>query len=350
MAEHLTIIDNLINDICAARDKKMPRENVTLEERPASRALLAAGEKLLQNALTRKAAEELLPVQMPMWDEDKRAYPNSLMRGALFTASKTSQNIKRDFFENKLITTLAGIRIEYNGQELRQDDASVFMTILHYARNTVLGEPIRFTAYGMLKELGWSINKVEYLHLRACCTRLSATSVTLSHTEGAEGFNGSLVRSFSWADKQNKQLSNWEVQLEPKIGLLYSQSSFTEMEWEQRRSIGGRAPLALWLHSFLCTHRKPLAISVSKYHELSASRAADLNDFRRRLHLALIRLTDVGFLKAYSIRGDIVHVERTPKGEKAASLVRPQRKKRVRSGGVEVGEGGDASMMQLEIV
>jgi len=267
-----------------------------------------------------------IQVQMPIWEEDIRAYPNSLMRGALFTAGKTSNNLTRDYFESKRVATLAGVSIEYNGQELRQDDASVFMTLLHVARGTALGVPIYFTAYSILKELGWSLNTAEYHHLRSCFTRLSSNSITLIQGEGQQGFNGSLIRSFKWIESANQKSSHWGVILEPGIAQLYSTNSFTEMEWAQRKAITGRAPLAQWLHSFLATHQKPYAISVNKYHELSASKAANLADFRGRLHDALHRLIDVGFLAAYSISNDLVHVERATKGT-VVKLSKQSRKK-----------------------
>ena len=263
-----------------------------------------------------------LPQQLPFWDDSQRGLPNTLARGALFTAVKYDRDRqKRDYYEGKLVATLSGFKLEYHGQELRQDDASVFMTLLHLARHTPLGQSLRFTAYAMLKELGWSINSAEYKHLRECCTRLSATNVTVSIHNGTQGYAGSLVRSFAWKDEAGKQLSQWQVDLEPRIAALFAENTFTLLEWGERKRIGGRAPLALWLHSFLCTHREPLPISVEKYHELSASRTSNLYDFKTRLQRALQKLVDMGFLTAYSVRNDIVYVTRRTRKPLAAAVL-----------------------------
>lgn len=267
---------------------------------------------------------EETPVQLPMWEDDARALPNSLARGALFTAAKSDD---RKYFKKLNVASLGGLEIQYRGEELRQDDASVFMTLLHLARHFPLGQPIHFTAYSMLKELGWSINKAEYQHLKECCDRLSATNVTVAiekrttakglSNSASAGYAGSLIRSFAWRDSEGQQLSQWYVLLEPKIAQLFSENTFSLFAWSERKLIGGRAPLALWLHSFLITHREPLPISVPKYYELSASRAKDMADFRRRLRAALQKLVDIKFLKSFIIKNDVVYLTRTPRTMKA---------------------------------
>lgn len=256
---------------------------------------------------------DLEPVGYPVWESELRGIPNALVRGALFTAAKTTKDSRREFYSNKQVSTPNGTKIEYRGEELRQDDLSVFMTILHFGRNVALGKPIYFTAYQMLKELGWSMNKVEYAHLRECCGRLSATNVSVTHTNGFEGYAGSLVRSFAWRDNRDVALGQWYVLLEPTIMALFAKNTYTLLEWAERKEIGGRSPLALWLHSFLSTHTAPHALSVRHYYEMSQSRAVNFTDFRRRLKQALARLVEIKFLRAYSLVDDLVHVERAPK-------------------------------------
>lgn len=295
----------------------MKRVATVLEEEsllmPAMMAASTKSLELVRSTPVEVAEEILEPVQLPIWENDLRGLPNSLARGALFTAAKACKTVKREFYEGKQVATLNGLRIEYQGQELRQDDNSVFMTLLHFGRHFALGEQIPFTAYSMLKEMGWCLNAAEYKHLRECCNRLSATNITVTHEKGGEGYAGSLIRSFAWRDLKGKQLSHWVVLLEPSIVKLFSDNSFTLLEWEERKSIGGRSPLALWLHCFLCTHREPLPISVEKYYTLSGSRSVSLPDFRRRLKQALTRLVEIGFLRAFNVKDDIVYVMRVPK-------------------------------------
>jgi hypothetical protein len=296
----------------------VPQESRS-EDSPLVRRVRELGEKAARQSQAKKAsaAPVEVPRQLPFWEEDERGLPNSLARGALFTAAKCDKTLKREFYEGKKIASLSNLSIEYAGPELRQDDASVFMTLLHLGRHTPLGQPIHFTAYSMLKELGWSINSAEYKHLRECCTRLSATNATVTTPEDDQGYAGSLVRTFAWKDDKGKQMQHWVVWLEPAIAELFSQNTFSLLEWGERKKIGGRAPLALWLHSFLCTHREPHAMSVQKYYELCASKTAQLADFRRRLKMALQKLVEIGFILKFEIRDDKVHIVRAAKQFKA---------------------------------
>lgn len=259
--------------------------------------------------LTRTKTSLFVVNQLPFWGNAQRGLPNSLARGSLFTSVR--DNGTREYFDSSPIASLSGIEVLYRGQELRQDDASVFMTILHLARTLPLGQEVAFTAYSMLKELGWSINSKEYQHLRTCIERLSATNVSVVADKGRTGYGGSLVRQFMWRDEQGTQLPHWKVWLEPQIVKLFGEQAFTIFEWGQRRLIGGRASLALWLHSFLCTHAEPIPMPVAKYHQLAGSKSKNLFHFRARLIQALQKLKEINFLGNYKIDNDVVYVYRT---------------------------------------
>jgi hypothetical protein len=250
-------------------------------------------------------------LMLPLFSIDERGMPNALARGAIFNANKSGEAVKRIFHENRLVASLSNMRVEYQGQELRQDDCSVFMALLHFQQETLLGEPVEFTAYGMLKELGWTINKAEYQHLRDCCTRLAATALSISFNDGTQGFTGSLLRSFAWKDDTNTRMSRWVARFETSIARFFQEDSYSIIDPKIRRKLSGRAPLAQWLHNFFSTHREPFAMSVTKYHQLTDSRAKDISDFRDRMKIALGRLVEHGFLISWEIQNDIVYVTRT---------------------------------------
>ncbi|CAG9185995.1 plasmid replication initiator TrfA [Cupriavidus pampae] len=277
-----------------------------------SQTLMDATEKLMVSAATRKAKGFLntpIPLELPFWTDSKRAVPNPLARGALFTATKDNN---REYFKGTKVTTLANIDIIYKGEELRQDDMSVLLTIFHLARQRPLSanEPVEFTAYSFLKEVGWTVNGQEYKHLQECFDRLSANQVKVLADGGKAGYAGSLVRSFEWRDSNGQSLSKWKVWLEPKIAGLFTQDSFTLMEWADRKKIGQRAPLALWLHSFLSTHREPIPLSVQKYRELSGAKEKSLAGFRMRLKAAFNKLKDCGIIESFELKNDLVYVTR----------------------------------------
>lgn len=278
---------------------------------------IAARAKSKQKVLSTKPVEHThqpeLPLFLPEIEQDMRSMPNALARGALFNAAKASD--QRQYHEDKPVASLSNIKVIYRGQELRQDDCSVLIALLYFQREKPIGEPVDFTAYQMLKELGWSHNKIEYNHLRECCDRLSATNLKVYTTNAkgeTTGFAGSLLRNFAWKDDEDKGLSRWKVTFEPKIANFFKGDDFSIIDPEIRRKLTGRAPLAQWLHNFLNSHAEPLPITVEKYMELTESRSKNLAEFRQRLKVALQRLKENNFLVDFWIdkRDDKVHVIR----------------------------------------
>lgn len=280
-------------------------KTLALAEKAKKRRL----QKVAEEAALR-AAEPPQQLLLPLLQPDERGMPNALARGALFNAAKSSE--ERKHYKGRIVASLQNFKVEYIGEELRQDDCSVLIALLYFQQSIPLGEPVHFTAYAMLKELGWSVNTTEYKHLRVCCNRLSATNLSIEFTDGASrGFSGSLLRSFAWKDETSgKVKSSWMACFEPNIARFFQEDSFSIIDPEIRRRISGRAPLAQWLHTFLNSHREPIPMTIAKYAELTDSRSKNFSDFKARLKTALGRLVESEFLESWSVKNDIVTVKR----------------------------------------
>ncbi|MDF6628589.1 hypothetical protein NMT54_24765, partial [Escherichia coli] len=102
----------LVSDLDSdATSTRSPRAKGTRTSSSAS--LLDATEKLLASAANRKAKGVVsapVPLELPLWPEDKRGLPNSLARGALFTAAKDNN---REYFKGMKVLTLANVDIVY---------------------------------------------------------------------------------------------------------------------------------------------------------------------------------------------------------------------------------------------
>lgn len=245
--------------------------------------------------------------QLPLWPNFVRALPNSLARSALFSISHNST--RRTYLKEQKIASISGVSIYYTGEELRQRDEDVFLQLLHFARSSPLGEWVDFTAYSLVKSLGWSINSRSYNDLRGVLDRLSATNIIVSFgNSGQEGYSGSLVRKFMWRTPEGQKLSQWRVFFEPEIIALFAPASYTHIYWELRLSL---PPLAKWLHSFYSTHEFPFDYKVETLHELCGS-SSKLHHFREMLDDALELLKEKQFLIEGKITKDtdLVHVVR----------------------------------------
>lgn len=249
--------------------------------------------------------------QLPIWPEQTRGIPNALARSALFNVANMRKG-ERDYLKRHTVASLGGISIQYTGSELRQDDEDVFLQITHICRVQELGTEVRFTAFSMITELGWTRNSGSYKRLVDCLDRLKASSlsVTVDMPDGRVNYTGSLIRSFRWREaSEDLPLRVWSILLEKEILALFQPSNYSRVDWKIRLSL---PPLAKWLHSFFHTHQTPFPMKVETLHKLTGSKIAEMRKFRYKLRLALEELVEKGFLASAKIdpRTDLVIVVR----------------------------------------
>ena len=108
--------------------------------------------------------------QLLLWPEEIRCAPNEFLRSALFNARNRNQ--KRRYLRQETLAIIGKGRITYTGEELRQDDATVWLQLIQIASDTTLGTPVEFTPYSFCKAVGWTPSGETYAHLRKCLTRL----------------------------------------------------------------------------------------------------------------------------------------------------------------------------------
>ena len=75
-------------------------------------------------------------LQLPVWSESVRGTPNSLLRGALFSAIQSKD---RQYVKDELLASQDGIEIRYTGEQLNQIDLEVWEQAVHLVRGLPLG-------------------------------------------------------------------------------------------------------------------------------------------------------------------------------------------------------------------
>lgn len=254
---------------------------------------------------------QTVPKQIPLWPQNVRGMPNALARSAIFNVNKS--NAPRRRLDKEVIASVEGVKIIFTGEELRQDDADVFLEVLHLARDTLLNEKVEFTGYGMLKSLGWGTSTKCYTRLVTTLERLQNGSLTVKFGGNKKGFIGSMVRKFLWNDGTETGTdgkTRWVAYVEPEIVALFSDDDYTRLAREQRQRL--RYELSKWLHTYYHTHAVPFAHSVKFIHRQCGSQTKELFHFRANLKKALAELQSEGFLTSWLIDdNDLVHVVRS---------------------------------------
>lgn len=259
--------------------------------------MLDSIERMKETARQREASQH---IQLPLWPEPKRGTPNSFIRSALFAAIQSKDRV---FLKESTIASQKGIAVKFTGEQLNQEDLSVWETLAHLARKHPLGHICEFTAHGLLKSLGMHTGLSQHKQLHSTIIRLTACAVEITH-EGKTYF-GPLVKSGIKDGVSN----HYHVELNRELIRLFGDNQWTALDWQQRQQLRGKH-LAQALHAFYSSHRQPFPIKIETLRDYVGSKNMQKAGFKAKLQTAIDNLVKIGFLKDYSIDSDIVTVTR----------------------------------------
>jgi hypothetical protein len=288
--------------------KKVTTKESSIVQEKITDSLAKIQERSAVALLKQRAEVEARVMQavLPLWDEENRGVPNPFIRSGLFSVKNTEN---RSFMQKMPIASLSNYQITYTGQELQQDDLSVWMSLINLARNQPMSDSVLFTGYALIKDLGWRMHSESYKRAKESIERLKVTGIEISTNNKETAYSGSLIREYGWTAQDVKGNARWMVRFESRVSTLFMEDTTTLLEWETRKKIGTRATVAQWLHSFYSSHREPIPLTVAKLYELCRS-GDSLSSFRRNIKNALNRLVDIGFLVSFAIVNDAVHVQK----------------------------------------
>src|SRR5882724_4785229 len=239
--------------------------------------------------------EPVQNVQLPLWPDSMRATPNAWLRSALFAAIQGKQ---RQALKRQLLAAITGVEIRFTGWQLDQSDRDVLDTIVHLSRRQAIGQKESFTARGVLLALGLNMGKADHEWLKDSMARLYSAGIEITVARRFTYF-GALLKG-----ARDELTGHYIVELDPKLVSMYA-SGWTQIEWVERRTLR-RKPLAQWLHGWYCSHAVPYPLKVETLQKLSGSCNRQLASFRRQLTKALDDLGQLGLIKNWELRGDMV--------------------------------------------
>lgn len=271
------------------------------KDREISKAL----ESFRQSIEARAGAQIL---QLPLWPNAKRGTPNSFLRSALFSAIQTKD---RKYIDGVELASQEGTRIKYTGQQLNQEDLTLWETLVHLAKEHPLGNVCSFTAHGILKAMDLNTGGDEHARLHKGIIRLAGGISEITH-QGKTYF-GALIKS----GVKDELTSHYNIELNRDLIKLYGETQWTAIDWPQRLELR-RKPLAQALHGYYSSHRTPHPVKLTTLQRLTGSRNPQPASFKRQCRAALNTLVEVGFLQGFIIEGELVTVNRVaalPRGK-----------------------------------
>jgi hypothetical protein len=259
-------------------------------------------ESLQRTPRPRESVDASVALQLPLWFDTERGTPNSFLRSALFAAIESKD---RRFLKEVVLASSKDVSVKYTGEQLNQEDLSVWEALVHLARNHPLGNVCAFSAHELLKGLGLHTGGAEHRRLHSTITRMIACAIEVKH-DGMT-YIGSLIEDAGAID--DEPTKQYAVRLNPHLIRLYGETRWTALNWDQRLQ-WRRKSLAQALHAYYSTHARPVPVKLSTLRDYTGSRNAQPADFKRKVKNALTELIQVGFLRDFRLERDLVIVER----------------------------------------
>ncbi|HEK1159515.1 TPA: replication initiator protein A [Proteus mirabilis] len=226
--------------------------------------------------------------------------PNSVLRSALFGLVEKG---KRKYEKGVVKAALNGYTIIYTGEQLDQSDFDVWLELLKRFSEGK-SENIIFSFNSFLNSINRNTGKKDYLWLKGVLTRLQACSVEIKCKNIT--YQGTLVTRMIRDEKDSDVVQG--VVLNKELFVLFSGKDWTLIDRNVRLSLKGK-PLAQWLYSFYCTHKKPIPYSVEMIKSLCGSESSNIYSFKQTLKKNLDLMGSNTNWKCY-INNNKVYVEK----------------------------------------
>lgn len=294
-------------------------------------------QKRIDNARTksrsrenRKLAAKHQKGELIQWPEDERGVPNELVRCALFSAKNRKEKRKSYDVDAPLrIPVIGGGEVRFSGKELRQDDETVWMQLIHLSKE-FRSEVVEFTPYSFLKTIKWSSSGPSYNRLLDSIRRLSSARLEIDSPRFNGGVGIGLIGGYVFHNEDGEPKNLWSVQVFSQASNLFIafDKLYSRVNFETRLSLP--EGVSTWLHGFFSSHKEPfdhrfetlakgagVTLETPEDNQLSESERASkqrerLREAKKLIIKALDRLKEVGFLKDYRIvSNELVRVVRS---------------------------------------
>lgn len=239
-------------------------------------------------------------IQLPICFDDKRATPNSFIRSALFSAVQAKD---RTFLNGIDIESQDGITVNFKGEQLNQDDLTLWMALIHLTKGKPLGSVVTLSAHSILKAIDLSTGGDQHKQLHEGIRRLNGSSVQITHLK--KKYIGTLIKEAF----QDEETGHYAIVLNPNLIQLFGDTQWTAVDWQQRLVLR-RKPLAQALHAYFSSHKNPFPVTLEFLRKLTGSRNTQPASFKRQCRIALESLVAIGFLQDFGFQNDNVIVQR----------------------------------------
>ena len=202
---------------------------------------------------------------------------------------------------NVELQTFRGGVVSYTGPELRQDDATVLMGLIHAVRKGLVSDCSQFKPREFCASIGWSGDCTKTVkHLRECIERMQQSLLRVESDNGRGG-RFHLVGDLIWEGQER-----WAVKLSATIIKLF-EGGTTFLPIAERALLTDG--MQTWLAGFIRAQSDEFSFATADLLKFSGSKA-DLTQFGKQLRETMPALKAAGVVKGFSFGRGRLRVER----------------------------------------
>lgn len=278
----------------------------------AKDALQDMTDRIKDQQRERKRNALLADKQLMLWSEEARGIPNEIVRSALFTVRNRNQ--PREQLKDVLVAGIGEGQITYTGEELRQDDETVWLQLIHLSRLNGLHTAFYFTPSDFCKAIRWPVSGQSYNRLDKCLTRLQVTSLKLYSKRIDQLLSFAMLPFYSGKRRTTGNGGLWSAKMHEELVFLFSDFYYTRIEWQQRLSLPDG--MATWLHAYYTSHKDPYNVRIETLakgsglipaidiNESIAEQKGRLREAKKVIVRALKLLKEATFLEEFEVTRD----------------------------------------------
>lgn len=235
---------------------------------------------------------------IPKLHRDTLTFGPVMLKSALFRPASGAR---------ALFATYTAIRshgmhlVEYQGEELRQDDMRVLLVLLKQRSGKRVDHVQEFVPRTFCRDvLNWADSSDSVAKLRACIVRLHDARVRVTYANAGLGL-------YSFVSDADLKGEKWSVWLSERLAAMFERST-TYIPQEGRLAL--RDGLVSWLFGFIKADACFVPFSLAQMRDLSGLTNYQQKAFNSVLKAALEQLLTAGLINGFEIAAGKVRIRK----------------------------------------
>lgn len=226
---------------------------------------------------------------VPKLHKDTFAFEPVMLKSALF---RPITGPRATYSAYTPVRTHGAHKIEFKGEELRQDDERLLMALIKLRAGATVDGVQEFVPRTFCRDmLEWADSGDSVAKLRASLVRLQTARVHVEYADGGEGF-------YSFVSDIDMRADTWSVWLSPRLASMFDRFP-TYLSMKNRLAL--KDGITSWLYGFLKADACFAPFNLAELREVAGSTYEQKN-FNRQIKNAMELLKGEGLVKGFGIK------------------------------------------------